>query len=103
MNLSGGSPFRVQRRGRIPIQINSSSSGLTTLKQLLSGYEEEFVDEVDEELACLICKFPLRMPMLTTCGHRFCKGCLDQHFERFVLGLNPAFLTLREKIFLHGN
>ncbi|XP_078350838.1 TNF receptor-associated factor 4-like [Oculina patagonica] len=42
------------------------------------GYEAEFVNVVDEDLICSICKLPLRMPKLTRCGHRFCKGCLDE-------------------------
>ena len=51
----------------------------------LGGYDDEFVNAVDEELQCIICYLPLKDPFLTRCGHRFCKICLDEHFERFVL------------------
>ncbi|XP_022803566.1 TNF receptor-associated factor 5-like [Stylophora pistillata] len=47
-----------------------------------SGYDEEFVSEVEEDLQCLICYLPLKDPVQTRCGHRFCKGCLDDHFRR---------------------
>lgn len=51
-------------------------------RQQLSGYEEEFVNAVDEDLICPICKLPLRSPVLTSCGHRFCKGCIDELCKR---------------------
>lgn len=36
-----------------------------------------FVDRLDERLACPICKNVFIEPWQTTCGHRFCKTCLD--------------------------
>ncbi|KAL9954835.1 hypothetical protein ACROYT_G042416 [Oculina patagonica] len=50
--------------------------------QLLSGYEEEFVNAVDEDLTCPVCRLPLRSAVLTSCGHRFCKGCIDELCRR---------------------
>ena len=47
-----------------------------------SGYEEDFVDEVEEDFQCLICHLPLKEPALTRCGHRYCKECLDEHVRR---------------------
>ena len=49
---------------------------------LLGGYDEEFVNEVEDELQCAICQLPLNEPMLTKCGHRFCRRCLDGYFKR---------------------
>ena len=51
---------------------------------MASGFEEDFVNPVDEDFHCLVCHLPLREPVQTKCGHRFCKLCLDQHMERFV-------------------
>ena len=48
----------------------------------LGGYEDEFVDAVDEYWHCAICQLPLKEPILTRCGHRFCKECINAHFER---------------------
>ena len=31
--------------------------------QLPSGYDEEFVNEVDDDFLCLICQLPLREPV----------------------------------------
>ena len=51
--------------------------------QLPSGYDEEFADELDEDLLCFICLLPMREPVLIKCGHRFCKACLEEHFRRW--------------------
>ncbi|CAH3128109.1 unnamed protein product [Pocillopora meandrina] len=37
---------------------------------------------IDDDLLCLICQLPLREPVLTRCGHRFCRQCLEQHLAR---------------------
>ncbi|KAL9954681.1 hypothetical protein ACROYT_G042247 [Oculina patagonica] len=49
---------------------------------MASGFDEDFVNPVDEDFHCLICHLPLREPVQTKCGHRFCKSCLEQHMER---------------------
>ncbi|XP_022805210.1 TNF receptor-associated factor 4-like [Stylophora pistillata] len=45
------------------------------------GYVDEFVTEVERDLECSICHFPLKDPVLTRCGHRFCKECLEENFR----------------------
>ncbi|KAL9953814.1 hypothetical protein ACROYT_G041280 [Oculina patagonica] len=37
----------------------------------------KFVDRLDERLACPICKNIFIEPWQTSCGHRFCRNCLD--------------------------
>lgn len=51
--------------------------------QVPSGYDEEFVCKVEEDLECSICHQPLKEPVLTRCGHRFCKECIEEHFRRY--------------------
>ena len=51
--------------------------------QLPSGYDEEFVNEVEDDFLCLICQLPLKEPVQTRCGHRFCNACLEEHFRRY--------------------
>ena len=46
------------------------------------GYDDQFVDAVDDDFLCVICQLPLKEPILTKCGHRFCTQCLNGHFER---------------------
>ena len=49
----------------------------------LGGYDEEFVNAVEEDLHCAICQLALKEAVQTeTCGHRFCRQCLDDHFKR---------------------
>ena len=53
---------------------------------LPSGYEDEFVNAVEEDLLCSICHLVLKEAVQTgKCGHRFCMQCLDEHFRRFVI------------------
>ena len=52
-------------------------------KQSIGGYDEEFVNAVEEDLQCPICQLPLKEAVQTgLCGHRFCRQCLDEHFTR---------------------
>ena len=48
-----------------------------------SGYDEDFVNAVEEDCHCLICHLPLKEPVLTRCGHRFCEQCLEEHNRRY--------------------
>ena len=49
----------------------------------LGGYDEDFVDDVEDEWNCPICELPLKEAVQTgVCGHRFCRQCLDEHFMR---------------------
>ncbi|KAL9958391.1 hypothetical protein ACROYT_G035397 [Oculina patagonica] len=50
--------------------------------QLPSVHDEDFVNAVEEDFQCSICHLPLREPVQTRCGHRFCKECLEKHFTR---------------------
>ena len=60
---------------------------------LPSGYDDEFVNSVDEDLHCSICYLPLKEAVQTgNCGHRFCRQCLDEHFRRLVILLVVNYL-----------
>jgi len=56
------------------------------------------VDAVEDEDVCSICLLPLKEPVLTRCGHRFCKECLEEHFRRcdfvYVVRLYISFTFL---------
>ena len=53
-------------------------------EEMPCGYDEDFVSPIDEDLQCSICYLALREPVLTRCGHRFCRECLERHMARFV-------------------
>lgn len=50
----------------------------------LGGYDDEFVNVIDEDWQCGICQLPMAEPVLTNCGHRFCIQCLNEYFARLV-------------------
>ena len=81
------------------IRTNASSEPGEKSTDLPCGYEEDFVNPVDDDLQCSICQSALRNPVLTRCGHRFCRGCLERHMSnRYVFDelnvkkLNISFL-----------
>jgi len=57
--------------------------------RLPSGHDEEFMSEVEDDFHCLICQLPLKEPVLTRCGHRFCKECLKEHLRRQEVQAQP--------------
>ena len=50
---------------------------------LTSGYDDKFVEPLNEDLQCGICKFLMRDPMITRCGHHFCRECIEEHLRRY--------------------
>ena len=46
------------------------------------GYDYEFVDDVPEDYECGICFHPMKNPVQTHCGHRFCSECLETAMRR---------------------
>ena len=51
----------------------------------MSGRDTKlFVNEVDGELICSICKCVLNDPVDTPCAHSFCKACITSQVERCV-------------------
>ena len=51
--------------------------------QLPSGHDDEFLYAVEDDFMCLICHLPLKEPVLTRCGHRFCNACLEEYLLRY--------------------
>ena len=40
------------------------------------GYDEYFDPPLEDKYECRICLLVLREPVVTLCGHRFCRGCI---------------------------
>ena len=59
------SSFRVQEKRQLP-------------SYSFQGVEYSFFEPVPDELLCPICREVLNEPLQTTCGHLFCKKCLNQ-------------------------
>lgn len=60
----------------------------------IGGYYEEFVKEVEDDLQCAICQLPLRDPILTKCGHKFCRQCLAELFKRYSILLYERHVVI---------
>ena len=44
-----------------------------------SGFDFLFVNDVSDELICVVCHLVLKEPVqLVQCGHRLCKSCFNQ-------------------------
>lgn len=52
----------------------------------------QFCDQPDERLTCPICKRVFNEPWQTSCGHRFCKKCLEPLLRYFTLSLMIIWL-----------
>ena len=74
---SRNAPLPHDQREIVPLKMAEGGRKM----RLPSGYAEEFVNAVEEDFQCLICYLPLKEPVLTRCGHRFCKACLEEHFR----------------------
>ena len=42
----------------------------------------EFVDPLPNDFECSLCLQYLKQPALTSCGHHFCKQCIDRAVDR---------------------
>ena len=49
----------------------------------MAGYKENFVATVEDDVKCSVCNLPLREPVQTRCGHRFCRECLEEATRRY--------------------
>ena len=56
-----------------------------------SGYDEQFVNPPDEDMLCIICFLPSKEPVLTRCGHKFCRQCLEEHIRRYYFDSDSGF------------
>ena len=62
-----------------PSSIGPLTSELALLSQeepRSEGYDEYFDPPLESKYECPICLLGLREPVQTSCGHRFCRGCI---------------------------
>ena len=64
---------------KLPNPSLTVNSGLVTAVRLTpKGYPPTiFHKKLDDKFLCVLCTFVLRDPQQSYCGHRVCKGCLD--------------------------
>ena len=61
----------------------SAMAEVPNSRSVPSGHDEQFVVQPDEDLHCIICSLPSKEPVLTRCGHRFCRQCLEEFLRRY--------------------
>ena len=61
----------------------SAMAEVPNSRSVPSGHDEQFVVQPDEDLHCIICSLPSKEPVLTRCGHRFCRQCLEESLRRY--------------------
>ena len=49
----------------------------SALSVLQPWFDEQFDPPLNNGLKCCRCRLGLRDPVQTHCGHRFCKGCIE--------------------------
>ena len=76
--------FQNEDSNSLPSHRNSPTmtSGSGTLKTRLNAKVDlravNYVDEIDENLICPICRCALIDPVTTDCDHSFCQWCIDE-------------------------
>lgn len=72
----------------------TSMAGARVNPASIGGYDEEFVKAVEDDLQCAICQLPMRDPILTKCGHKFCRQCIVEHFKRYSILLYARHVVI---------
>ena len=69
--------------------ISPNVGSLGDAKKAYSFYENplkqgnvEYVDPMMDEFDCPVCQSVMLEPQLTTCGHHFCKGCIEPIYQQ---------------------
>ena len=60
--------------GAVSLFVRSEPSSYEEARS--EGYDEYFDPPLESKYECPICLLGLREPVQTSCGHRFCKGCI---------------------------
>ena len=91
-NLPPGNPFSFHSLTPPPARTVLPDLPKVEEAPFVGGYDDEFVNAVEDDLQCSICHLPLKYPVQTKCGHRFCETCLDEHFKRFAFLIYAKWL-----------
>lgn len=51
---------------------------MDTKDEFEQGFDEDWIDPVPDVYECAVCLMVLNKPVQTSCGHRFCQGCITK-------------------------
>ena len=77
--VAGGGPQSLPA-GRNAVHRPANSLPVN-IEPRIDGFDELFDPPVQPDYECPICMMCLRDPVQTTCGHRFCKSCIQRHMR----------------------
>ena len=61
----------------VPSSVSLETNDLPLSNEIMSaGYDEYFDPPLESKYECSICRLGLREPVQSSCGHRFCRGCI---------------------------
>ena len=83
MHLSGAAAIFENKKTLAEVVSVSAMAEVPNSRSVPSGHDEQFVVQPDEDLHCIICFLPSKEPVLTRCGHRFCRQCLEEYMRRY--------------------
>ena len=83
MHLSGAAAIFENKKTLAEVVSVSAMAEVPNSRSVPSGHDEQFVNLPDEDLHCIICFLPSKEPVLTRCGHRFCRQCLEEYMRRY--------------------
>ena len=63
----------LSRNRTVPAEL-----GLQSRAEPIKGFDEYFDPPLERKYECPICYLGLREPVQTSCGHRFCRGCIER-------------------------
>ena len=69
--------LQTESRQSVFMRMRSYPKLVTLVGMSLGGYDASFLSPVSKDLECPVCLLVLRDPLQTSCGHLFCKKCVD--------------------------
>ncbi|KAL9955416.1 hypothetical protein ACROYT_G036739 [Oculina patagonica] len=66
----------AQEGSVVPSSVSLETNDLPSHETMSEGYDEYFDPPLESKYECPICLLGLREPVQTSCGHRFCRGCI---------------------------
>lgn len=94
---------QLKRAKTVPVPVHSAPASADLIHKLnrveaecaqAKAANKRLIDALDEQLSCDMCYEKMWQPYSLTCGHTFCRGCLQNWFTAELakyMGQNPGY------------